>query len=515
MFTARTPPQNIDRLRLEAEYYDPAKLAALRWMETWRSRLVSLADLCDYITDGTHVTPSYVDSGVHFLSSTNINSCSISFDDTKFITPEEHASLGKAKCNPAPGDVLLAKNGKIGTAAVYRKHHPSCSLFVSVALLRDVRRLDRDYLAAFLNSSAGWNQFARSSKTGVITNLHLEEIREVSVPEPARAVQVYIGSKVRQADLLSQYCRGLVEAIGHHFQFLTDGYSSRPKAWRTQSHLLDSYRANPTHYDPVVLRMLSDAPKKVKLLELGSLLGQRGMSGGATPLGAVYGNAGVFFVRVQNVKPYRLDLSDAAYLSPDQDELLKRSRCAAEEVILSITGYPGTVSLVMEEDLPLNINQHCVRFDVRSPYDPAYVVAAMNCPFVKRQVERLAIGGTREALDYPSVYSLLVPMLDDRTMEAVADQVRTLNMADRSSKRLVTVAKILSEALVEGRVAECEIVEAQQAIDNGDYTADRQLLARLTQDGVDIDGSPKLIHDSDALYRTLNSAEGPSPLEAK
>src|ERR1035441_7914921 len=92
-------------------------------MNQWRGRLVSLEDLCKYITDGTHITPTYVVDGVRFLSSTNINACWVDFQNTKFISAEEHLQLGKAKCNPTAGDILLAKNGKIGTAATYRQQH--------------------------------------------------------------------------------------------------------------------------------------------------------------------------------------------------------------------------------------------------------------------------------------------------------------------------------------------------------------------------------------------------------
>ena len=260
--------------------------------------------------------------------------------------------------------------------------------------------------------------------------------------------------------------------------------------------------------------MMQEARSKAKVVELGDLLGDRGISGGATPHGADYRGSGVFFVRVQNVKPYRLDLSDAAYLSADQDMQLARSRCNANDIVLSITGYPGTASLVMAEDLPVNLNQHCVRFDIRAPYEAAYVVAAMNSPFVKRQVDRLAIGGTREALDYPSVRSLLIPILDDSVMQEVSERVRTLNNAERFSQRLVVAARMLTEGLIEGKIVESELTQIQNTIEMGDRSADRDLLQRLTASGIDISGAQKLFPDLDALYRTLE-ALGTPEVEAK
>ena len=200
MFSIHVDPSQIEKMRLEAEYYDPVKLKKLEWIGLWKEKIKTLRSLCEFITDGTHFTPNYVKSGIRFLSATNINCCQIDMIKTNFITKEDHIKLAKGKCNPKAGDILISKNGKVGTAAVFKSCYEPCSLFVSVALLRYRGELDADYVAAFLNSEGGWNQFSRSAKTGVITNLHLEEIKEILVPEADEIIQTYIGNKIRLAD---------------------------------------------------------------------------------------------------------------------------------------------------------------------------------------------------------------------------------------------------------------------------------------------------------------------------
>ncbi|MDO9303060.1 MAG: restriction endonuclease subunit S, partial [Anaerolineales bacterium] len=64
-----------------------------------------LEELCTTITDGTHVTPTYVDKGIPFLSVRNISSGTISFNGTRLISPEEHAFLTK-RCKPERDDIL-------------------------------------------------------------------------------------------------------------------------------------------------------------------------------------------------------------------------------------------------------------------------------------------------------------------------------------------------------------------------------------------------------------------------
>ncbi len=75
--------------------------------------IVQLSKVCDKITDGTHYTPKYQDSGVLFLSVKNVREERFELDDVKYISEEEHAFLTK-RCKPEANDVLLTKVGTVG-----------------------------------------------------------------------------------------------------------------------------------------------------------------------------------------------------------------------------------------------------------------------------------------------------------------------------------------------------------------------------------------------------------------
>jgi type I restriction enzyme S subunit len=149
---------------------------------------------------------------------------------------------------------------------------------------------------------------------------------------------------------LRRYAKALDQSVLSSFDSFHSNLGNRRKGWRVDRRIIDSYRINPSHYDAIVLEMIRHAQKQAPLTPLGEIISDNDISGGATPRGAYYPDTGIFFVRVQNVKPLRLDLLDAAYLSKAQDEELKRSRCKANDVILTITGYPGTAAVVLEED---------------------------------------------------------------------------------------------------------------------------------------------------------------------
>ncbi len=150
--------------------------------------VMRLADVCDKITDGAHLTPTYVEDGVPFLRVTDIQSAAIDWSRVKRIPLQEHVAL-TARCKPEPGDVLYSKNGTIGIAK-YINWQQEFSIFVSLCLLKPKPGVILgEYLESFLQSDLALKQARAHSKTGTVTNLHLVDIREIKIPTPPIRVQ--------------------------------------------------------------------------------------------------------------------------------------------------------------------------------------------------------------------------------------------------------------------------------------------------------------------------------------
>jgi type I restriction enzyme, S subunit len=96
----------------------------------------SLAYLTTKIVDGVHHTPTYVEAGVPFLVITDLTSGrGIDFSNTRFVSDKDHTAFRK-RAAPAPGDVLVTKDGTLGTARIVPQDAPEFSIFVSLAMLR-------------------------------------------------------------------------------------------------------------------------------------------------------------------------------------------------------------------------------------------------------------------------------------------------------------------------------------------------------------------------------------------
>ena len=155
-----------------------------------------LGEVCEgKITDGTHQTPKYYDDGFIFLSSRNVKSTEIDWQNIKYVDRPQHEAMQK-RLSPRLGDILLAKNGTTGVAAIVDRD-VSFDIYVSLALLRPSAHMDSRYLWHFINSPIAKRQFNKRLKGVGVPNLHLKEIREVGICFPlAKSEQVYVVEKL-------------------------------------------------------------------------------------------------------------------------------------------------------------------------------------------------------------------------------------------------------------------------------------------------------------------------------
>jgi len=142
----------------------------------------SLKEICEKITDGTHQTPKYYSEGIVFLSSRNVTSGKIDWGNVKYIDNAQHLEMHR-RVAPRRGDILLAKNGTTGVAAIVDRD-TVFDIYVSLAHIRPLPVIRPQLLLHFINSPVAKVQFNQRLKGVGVPNLHLEEIREVRLHFP-------------------------------------------------------------------------------------------------------------------------------------------------------------------------------------------------------------------------------------------------------------------------------------------------------------------------------------------
>lgn len=120
-------------------------------IDSWRD--VALEDVADELTVG-YVGPmasEYVDEGIPFLRSLNVDPLRINKKDLKFITPEFHSRIRKSRLTP--GDVVIVRTGKPGACSVVPEWlaDGNCS---DLVIVRCGPQLDNRFLAYYVNTVA-------------------------------------------------------------------------------------------------------------------------------------------------------------------------------------------------------------------------------------------------------------------------------------------------------------------------------------------------------------------------
>ena len=158
-----------------------------------------LPNLCKIpITDGTHQTPTYSDkeNGIPFLSSKDVTSRKIDWSKIKYITKELHEELQK-RIQPCRNDILLAKNGTTGVAALVDTDK-IFDIYVTLAVLRPAEVVHPNYLHYVINSPFCKKQF-NGHLTGIgVPNLHLNDICKTIIPLPPLSEQQRIVTKIEE-----------------------------------------------------------------------------------------------------------------------------------------------------------------------------------------------------------------------------------------------------------------------------------------------------------------------------
>ena len=144
------------------------------------------------------------------------------------------------------------------------------------------------------------------------------------------------------------------------------------------------------------------------------------IAGGATPpkteTAKYYtdSESGIPFLRVQNLQTNgELSLNDCVYINEDtHNGLLKRSQVAEDDLLVKITGVGRmAIASVAPKGFVGNTNQHMVVIKTGDTELSKYLAHYLNLDIIERIASRHSTGGTRPALDYPSLKS--IPIIED------------------------------------------------------------------------------------------------------
>ena len=194
----------------------------------------------------------------------------------------------------------------------------------------------------------------------------------------------------------------------------------------------------------------SDSWEWVRLGNYASKIGS-----GVTPRGGQesYLSSGIPLIRSQNVHMNEFCEDGLAFISDEQDGIMKGSRVFAGDILLNITGASiGRVCVVPEEICPANVNQHVSIIRVNEHFLPEFVSFYLSTPDFQNSIIEMQSGATRQALTKAQIEELTVPLppLNEqkRITSMLKEQLADVEKARTSAMEQLEAAKGLADAFL-------------------------------------------------------------------
>jgi type I restriction enzyme S subunit len=156
------------------------KPSGVEWLgdvpEHWE--VLSLRRVITRAVDGPHHSPTYLDSGIPFLSARNLKTDRWSLEDAKYISESDYEEFSK-RITPEVGDVLYTKGGTTGVARAVDLPF-RFQVWVHVAVLKvKTHKIVPDYLALVLNSPRCYEQAQLFTRGATNQDLGLSRMKGI------------------------------------------------------------------------------------------------------------------------------------------------------------------------------------------------------------------------------------------------------------------------------------------------------------------------------------------------
>jgi type I restriction enzyme, S subunit len=486
-FIARVPPGRLTRL--DAEYYEPAALAVDSLVRSRKYKLLG-----DCIQEGYRVVYHGIDevvdgASIPFLAPSDIDENG-DYDVCQIATNVPVQYLARyPKGLPKANEILIEVKGNTAKVALVQEKDAK-AFMVSGSLYKAQVKADTDprFMASYLSCKHGSRLKRRVISNVNISYIGKDDLYDLPTPAPFIDAQHYVGLKVRQAEGLREWARGVEARFRSYVGLQVREAFHQARQSRVSSQDLD-LDLNPGRFTPdrLEVRRALEMNNARRLEEVASIVTEN--MDAPLPNSRYLGLDGIsgssIDVAYQGLS--EADVSGAFRYLP-RGAAISKLRPYLNKAVFIDGGHGPVVG---------SAELLCVQSD---QVHPAYLYGVLKLDTTLRQLNPVASGATHPRISPEDVLDLFVPWSDEHQRLGIS--LEKAQQAYFAARRLISAARQLVEALIEGKVSESELIAAGK-----DPDADCALLARLRDDGLDGDGS-RLFPDIEALFELIKQVRG-------
>lgn len=348
---------------------------------------MTISDVCDLVTDGTHYTPKDVGAGFPFLTVKDVSASGSNFKDCSFITESDYQIAKAGNSAPIRGDILFSKDGTVGKVHVVSTHQPFAVLS-SLAILRPkAGQVDPDYLGHVLRYPVVLDDALKKKTGSAIRRIVLGDLKRVRLPLPSVEEQRRIAAILTQAETLRTQRRAALAQLEN----------------LTQSIFLDMF-GDPEHHQwkmQAIADIVDEENGSIRTGPFGSQL-----------LHSEFVSEGVAVLGIDNVVTNEFRWNERRYVSLAKYQELKRYTVHPGDVLITIMGTCGRCAVV-PDDLPPAVNtKHlcCISVD-KQRMTPAYLHAYfLRHPIARKYLAQTAKGAIMAGLNMGIIKAMPIPV---------------------------------------------------------------------------------------------------------
>jgi type I restriction enzyme S subunit len=161
---------------------------------------MSLDDICEMVTDGTHASFKDSGKGFPFLTVKDMTENGLDFSGCIHISQEEYDRADAGNSAPKLGDVLFSKDGTVGKVCVVREKR-EFAVLSSIAILRPKKEIaDSSYLGYILGFQKTIDEASKRKTGSAVRRIILKDLKQVEIPLPPLEEQRRIAAILDKAD---------------------------------------------------------------------------------------------------------------------------------------------------------------------------------------------------------------------------------------------------------------------------------------------------------------------------
>ena len=175
----------------------------------------SLSEYILFLTSGSRGWSRYfTDSGEYFITIKNVKNCRITLQDVQYVTPPDNAEAKRTKVQE--NDLLISITADLGRTGVVTKGIAEHGAYINqhlTCIRLNLKKANPIYVAYYMESDAGKEQFASKNQSVVKAGLNFNAINSLKLVVPPLDLQNDFAAFVERVDQQKQTVQQSLERL--------------------------------------------------------------------------------------------------------------------------------------------------------------------------------------------------------------------------------------------------------------------------------------------------------------